>query len=275
VRKLRLARLALISAGLLCLAVVVAASAVVLCGPGALLLAGAAAIAAGAAACATTKGPAAAADAAWKAAAVTVTVIVLVAGLAVMAGGTVAMIAALGSAVVAAAVLLLRAGPVGRPGRSAMHRSGCAWTDHRAPSRSCRRRRFRVSGGAPRWRAWISWTRGCVRRSSSVGRTSSTSSNDATPSASRGGWPTVHGRPAIRPGSCGTTGRPGPTRSAGSSEPQRSWDHPSRGPIEVTGVIEMVVVVVVAACTGCVRAASAAARCSLVARRGVALNSCS
>jgi hypothetical protein len=83
-------RLALISAGLLCGAVLAAARAVVLHGPAPLLVA----------------------VAAWKAAAITVTAIVLVAGLGVLAGGAVVAIAGLGSAVVAAVVLLLPAPPV-------------------------------------------------------------------------------------------------------------------------------------------------------------------
>lgn len=104
-----LVRLARISAGLLCGAVLAAASAVVLHGPAPVLVAVAAAVAA---AGATDKGRAAAADAAWKAAAITVTAIVLVAGLGVLAGGAVVAIAGLGSAVVAAVVLLLWARPV-------------------------------------------------------------------------------------------------------------------------------------------------------------------
>jgi hypothetical protein len=104
-----LVRLALMSAGSLCGAVLAAASVVVLHGPAMLLVAAAAASAAGAAALTTDKGRPAAAAVAWKAAAITVTAIVLVSGLAVLAGGAVAAIGGLGSAVVAAGVLLLRA----------------------------------------------------------------------------------------------------------------------------------------------------------------------
>lgn len=111
-KRRRLVRLALISAGLLCAAVVVAASAVVLHGPAPMLVAVAAAVAAGAAATATNKGRAAAADAAWKAAAITVTAVVLVAGLAVLAGGAVASIGGLGAAAVGVVLLLLRGRPV-------------------------------------------------------------------------------------------------------------------------------------------------------------------
>ncbi len=124
-------RLALISVGLLCGAVLAAASAVVLHGIALLAVAWAAALAAGAAVAVTDKGLAAAVDAAWKAAATTVAAIVLVTGLAVLAGGTVAAIACLGSAVVTGVVLLLRARPVRKawsklPGRRAL------WLD-RAP----------------------------------------------------------------------------------------------------------------------------------------------
>jgi hypothetical protein len=107
-----LVRLAVVSAGLLSVAVLAAASVVVLRGPAALLVPLAAGLAAGAAAGATDKGRAAAADAAWKAAAITVTAIVAIAGLAVLAGGPVAAIVGLGSAVVAAVALLLRGRPI-------------------------------------------------------------------------------------------------------------------------------------------------------------------
>jgi hypothetical protein len=123
-----LVRLTLLSAGLLCGAVVIAASAVVLNGAASLLVGGAAAVVAGAAAGATDGGRAAAADAAWKAAAFTVTAIVLVSGLGVLAGGAVAAIAGLGFAVATAVVLLLRARPV-RMAWSERHGPQALWPD--------------------------------------------------------------------------------------------------------------------------------------------------
>jgi hypothetical protein len=119
-----LVRLALMSAGSLCGAVLAAASIVVLHGPTMLLVAVAAATAAGAAALTTDKGRSAAAAVAWKAAAMTVTAIVLVSGLAVLAGGAAAAIGGLGSALVAAGVLLLRARSRARTQRPGSQRPG-------------------------------------------------------------------------------------------------------------------------------------------------------
>jgi hypothetical protein len=107
-----LLRLALISAGSLCGAVLAAAAVVVLHGGTMLLVAMAAALAAAGAAGATDGGRPAAAAAAWKAAALTVTAIVLVAGVAVLAGGAAAAIAAPSGAVAGGVVFLLRARPV-------------------------------------------------------------------------------------------------------------------------------------------------------------------